>query len=76
LQGNSIALDPATVEHMESSSPQFKILAVDDSPIYRKLVQQSLSQEQYTPAIFAADAHDPDHRVSFSRPVSTNDSPR
>ena len=33
---------------MDSSSQQFKILAVDDSPIYRKLVEQSLSQEQYT----------------------------
>jgi diguanylate cyclase (GGDEF)-like protein len=33
---------------MDPSSQQFKILAVDDSPIYRKLVEQSLSQEQYT----------------------------
>jgi diguanylate cyclase (GGDEF)-like protein len=34
--------------HMDLSSQQFKILAVDDSPIYRELVEQSLSQEQYT----------------------------
>jgi diguanylate cyclase (GGDEF)-like protein len=33
---------------MDRSSQQFKILAVDDSPIYRKLVEQSLSREQYT----------------------------
>ena len=31
---------------------QFKILVVDDSPIYRKLVEQSLSHEPY-PIIFA-----------------------
>lgn len=33
---------------MNSSFQQFKILAVDDSPIYRKLVEQSLSGEPYT----------------------------
>jgi diguanylate cyclase (GGDEF)-like protein len=33
---------------MDPSSQQLKILAVDDSPIYRKLVEQSLSQEEYT----------------------------
>jgi len=33
---------------MEPSSQQFKILAVDDSPIYRKLVEQSLALERYT----------------------------
>ena len=27
---------------------EFSILAVDDSPVYRKLVQQSLQQEQCT----------------------------
>jgi len=32
---------------MDSSSPEVKILVADDSPIYRKLVEQSLSQEQY-----------------------------
>jgi diguanylate cyclase (GGDEF)-like protein len=33
---------------MDPSSQQLKILAVDDSPIYRKLVEQSLSLERYT----------------------------
>jgi CheY-like chemotaxis protein len=33
---------------MDSSSPEVKILVADDSPIYRKLVEQSLSQESYT----------------------------
>src|SRR6202167_2292412 len=33
---------------MDPSSPEVKILVADDSPIYRKLVEQSLSQEQYT----------------------------
>jgi CheY-like chemotaxis protein len=37
-----------TVGHLDLPSRQFKILAVDDSPIYRKLVEQSLSQERYT----------------------------
>jgi diguanylate cyclase (GGDEF)-like protein len=33
---------------MDSPSPELKILVVDDSPIYRKLVEQSLSQEPCT----------------------------
>lgn len=33
---------------METSPQQFKILAVDDSPIYRLLVEQALSRERYT----------------------------
>src|SRR5258708_7319250 len=33
---------------MDSSSQEFEILAVDDSPIYRKLVEQSLSCDRYT----------------------------
>jgi two-component system, cell cycle response regulator len=33
---------------MDPSSPELKILVVDDSPVYRKLVEQSLSQEHYT----------------------------
>jgi DNA-binding response OmpR family regulator len=33
---------------MDSSCPDVKILVADDSPIYRKLVEQSLSPEQYT----------------------------
>jgi diguanylate cyclase (GGDEF)-like protein len=32
---------------MNPSTQRFKVLAVDDSAIYRKLVEQSLSQEQY-----------------------------
>lgn len=31
-----------------ASSPDLKILVVDDSPVYRKLVEQALSQEGYT----------------------------
>jgi CheY-like chemotaxis protein len=42
---------------MDSSSQQLKILAVDDSPIYRKLVAQSLSQERYT-LLFAKDGRE------------------
>jgi two-component system, cell cycle response regulator len=34
------------VEIMKPSSQPFTVLAVDDSPIYRKLLQQSLSKEQ------------------------------
>src|ERR1700752_2889940 len=33
---------------MVASFQEFRILAVDDSPIYRKLVEQTLSQELYT----------------------------
>jgi two-component system cell cycle response regulator len=33
---------------MDPSSREVKILVADDSPVYRKLVEQSLSQEQYT----------------------------
>jgi two-component system cell cycle response regulator len=33
---------------MDSSSREVKILVADDSPIYRKLVEQSLAQEHYT----------------------------
>jgi diguanylate cyclase (GGDEF)-like protein len=33
---------------MDSPLPELKILVVDDSPIYRKLVEQSLSQEPCT----------------------------
>ena len=33
---------------MDPSSQEFRILAVDDSPIYRKLVEQTLSQQRYT----------------------------
>jgi len=32
----------------DPSPPEIKILVVDDSPIYRKLVEQSLSRERYT----------------------------
>ena len=31
-----------------ASSPDLKILVADDSPVYRKLVEQALSQEGYT----------------------------
>lgn len=33
---------------MDIPSPELKILVVDDSPVYRKLVEQALSQEQCT----------------------------
>jgi CheY-like chemotaxis protein len=33
---------------MDSSSSNLKILVADDSPVYRKLVEQSLSGEDYT----------------------------
>jgi CheY-like chemotaxis protein len=33
---------------MDSPSPELKILVADDSPVYRKLVEQSLSQEHCT----------------------------
>jgi len=33
---------------MDPSSREVKILVADDSPVYRKLVEQSLSQEHYT----------------------------
>src|ERR1700733_3375314 len=33
---------------MHASSSEMKILVADDSPLYRKLIEQSLSQEHYT----------------------------
>jgi CheY-like chemotaxis protein len=33
---------------MDPSSPELKILVADDSPLYRKLVERSLSQADYT----------------------------
>jgi DNA-binding NtrC family response regulator len=33
---------------MDPSPREVKILVADDSPVYRKLVEQSLSQEHYT----------------------------
>jgi CheY-like chemotaxis protein len=33
---------------MDSKSPELKILVVDDSPVYRKLVEQTLTQEPCT----------------------------
>ena len=33
---------------MDIPSQEFKVLVADDSPIYRKLVERALSQEQYT----------------------------
>ena len=33
---------------MDPSSREVRILVADDSPVYRKLVEQSLSQEHYT----------------------------
>src|SRR5580658_6953759 len=47
----------AKIEIMNPSSQPFTVLAVDDSPIYRKLVEQSLSQEGYT-LLFAKDGRE------------------
>ena len=33
---------------MDAPRPELKILVVDDSPVYRKLVEQSLAQEHCT----------------------------
>jgi CheY-like chemotaxis protein len=41
---------PASGRKMDSS-PELKILVADDSPVYRKLVEQSLSKEHYTSGI-------------------------
>ncbi|MGB2625959.1 MAG: diguanylate cyclase [Candidatus Acidiferrum sp.] len=38
---------------MSSTSPNYKVLVVDDSPVYRKLVEQVLSAEPYS-LIFAS----------------------
>jgi PleD family two-component response regulator len=40
-------------EHMNPSSQPFKVLAVDDSAIYRNRVEQSLSAERYPVVIRA-----------------------
>jgi two-component system, cell cycle response regulator len=37
---------------MNASAPEFKVLVADDSPVYRKLVERALSEEQY-PVLFA-----------------------
>ena len=42
---------------MDPSSQPFKVLAVDDSVIYRKLVEQSLPEERYA-VLFAKNGHD------------------
>lgn len=39
---------------METPAQQFKVLVADDSPLYRKLVEQALSPEQYS-VLFAKD---------------------
>jgi diguanylate cyclase (GGDEF)-like protein len=36
---------------METSSEQLRILVADDSPLYRKLVEQALSREEYAVAV-------------------------
>jgi diguanylate cyclase (GGDEF)-like protein len=43
---------PELVDSEIKRSQEFKILVVDDSPIYRKLVEQSLSDQPY-PVLFA-----------------------
>jgi len=56
-------LERATLKESKTRGPtpsacqEFKILVVDDSPIYRKLVEQSLSHEPY-PIIFAKDGRE------------------
>jgi two-component system cell cycle response regulator len=42
---------------LDISSQPFKVLAVDDSAIYRKLVEQSLSGDRYA-VLFAKNGHD------------------
>ena len=42
----------STVPGVEDRCQEFRILVVDDSPIYRKLVDQSLSKDHY-PVLFA-----------------------
>lgn len=42
---------------MNGSAPEFKVLVADDSPIYRKLVERALSEEQY-PVLFAKSGHE------------------
>jgi two-component system cell cycle response regulator len=42
---------------MDPSSQPFKVLVVDDSAIYRKLVEQSLPEERYA-LLFAKNGHD------------------
>jgi CheY-like chemotaxis protein len=44
-------------ETMNPSSRQFTVLAVDDSAVYRKLVDQSLSRERYS-VLFAKDGRE------------------
>src|ERR1700733_4490446 len=43
---------PTAGEHVDLAAHPFKVLAVDDSAIYRKLVEQSLSAERYA-VVFA-----------------------
>ena len=51
------AIPSAVVSGVEQSSPDFCVLVVDDSPIYRKLVNQSLSKDHY-PVLFAKNGYD------------------
>jgi len=53
---------------MDPTSQPFKVLAVDDSAIYRKLVEQSLSAERYT-TLFAKNGREALHMFAKEQPA-------
>ena len=67
-------VEPVTSKQSKTRSPtpdpcqEFKILVVDDSPIYRKLVEQSLSHEPH-PIIFAKNDREALDRFAEHQPA-------
>src|SRR2546430_17078712 len=41
---------------MTEARPKFPVLVVDDSPVYRKLIEHALEDERYSP-LFAKNGH-------------------
>lgn len=62
------AVHPEVPRGIENRCQEFKILVADDSPIYRKLVDQSLSKDHY-PVLFAKNGREALAVFSEHRPA-------